>query len=112
MKLARPPDEIEPAVEMRGRPGAALGGLKKKVGKHCYSPRFTGSKPVQFRLASLTVIIFWGGRWVGNAYAEAVLPNMALIALDEKAVRRIGLVIVTTLVLLVTADTSRDLVFL
>lgn len=29
MKLARLPDEIEPAVKMRGRPGAALGGLKK-----------------------------------------------------------------------------------
>lgn len=85
MKLARLLDGIEHAVKMRGRSGAVPGGLNNG-GEKWYSPRFACSEPVQFRLASLTVIIFWSGCWVGNSYAEAMLPNMTLIALDKEAV--------------------------
>lgn len=84
---------------------------KNMVGK-LHSPRFAGSEPVQFRFASLTVVIIWSSRLVGDAYAEAVLPNMALIALDKEAVCGIGLVVVTALVFLVAANASCDLIFL
>ena len=66
---------------------------------------------MQFGFAFLAVVVFWCRRTVGDSNAEAVLPDGALVALDEEAVR-IGLVIITTLVLLVATDTTCDLVFL
>lgn len=74
-------------------------------------PRFTGPQSVQFGFTSLTVVVFWSRRTVSDSYAKAVLPNMALVTLDEEAIR-IGLIVVTTLVLLMAANTSCDFVFL
>jgi hypothetical protein len=74
-------------------------------------PRFTCPQFVQFGFTSLTIVVFWSRRSVSDSYTETVLPNMALVTLDEEAVR-ISLIIVTTLVLLMTANTSCDFVFL
>lgn len=73
------------------------------------SPSLVGSFPVQFGLAFFAVVVFGGGVAVGDSYAEAMLPDFALIALDEEPIR-VGLVIVAALVLLVAADAARNLV--
>lgn len=70
------------------------------------------SKFVQFWFTPFTIVIFWGGRLVCDAYTEPVLPNMALITLDEETIRRIGLFIVTALIFLVATDASGDLILL
>lgn len=77
-----------------------------------HSPRFAGSELVQFRFAPFAIVILRGSRLVCDAYAKAVLPDVALVTLDEETICRIGLVIITTLVLLVATDASRDFVFL
>lgn len=66
---------------------------------------------MQFWFATLAVVIIWRRCTVGDAHAEAVLPYGACVALDEEPIS-IGLVVVTSLVLLVAADASCDLVLL
>lgn len=67
---------------------------------------------VQLGLALLAVVVFRRGVGICNPHTVTVLPDGALIALDEKTVS-VGLgVIVTALVLLVTANAARDFVFL
>lgn len=64
---------------------------------------------MQFGLAFFTVVVIRSRLVVRDSDAEAVLPNLALIALDEKA---IGVcLVVTALVLLETADAACNLVF-
>lgn len=74
------------------------------------SPSLVEAFAVQFGLAFFAVVVVGGRFVVCDADAESVLPDLALIALDEEAIG-VGLVVVAALVLLVAADAARDFVF-
>jgi hypothetical protein len=75
------------------------------------SPSFVVTFSVQFWLALFAVIVVWSRIIVGYSYTKAVLPDLALIALNEKAIA-VRLVIVTTLIFLEATNTARNLIFL
>jgi len=75
------------------------------------SPSFIVAFSVQFWFALFAVVVVWSRIVVGYSHTKAVLPDFALIALNEEAIA-IGLVIVTALVFLIATNTARNLIFL
>jgi len=83
--------------------------MMRREKNNANSPGFVVAFLVQFGLAFFAVVVIRSRLFVHDPDAEAVLPDLALVALDEAAV---GVrLVVAALVLLEATDAARNLAF-